>query len=77
MYSDQWLGLPSALDIQPTKEEKIAKQQLDSLIAVGLISPDAARRSKKIAPSQRDQGAHLLQQSELSIGSVPPSILPG
>jgi len=63
MYSDQWLGLPSALDIQPSREEKIAQQHLDSLVAAGLLSPASARegsrRQKAAIPPQRG-GEHTI-----------------
>ena len=49
-HSDRWLADPSALDIQPSRQDKLAKQQLDRLVAAGLVSSESARsgsRSKK------------------------------
>lgn len=52
MSADRWLADPSALEIQPSREEKLAQQQLERLVAAGLVSRESARvgsRAKKSA----------------------------
>lgn len=56
MYSDQWLGNPSALEIQPTREQKLAQQQLDRLVAAGLITHESSRAgSRPKKPAQKSE----------------------
>ena len=73
MYADRWLGDPSALDIQPSREDKLAQQQLDRLIAAGLVSRDSPRsrsRPKQPAAPQRERGECELQPVELPLATL-------